>query len=114
MTNTEEKAIIGNRRRQELTTRTKDRIYYWSTVVPLVSMLLYLHSEYKDQLANNDRLIDVSNRQVEAKAASYTNFLTEQSIRQMNEIVKLEEHHKQEIGECVEFYSQVIEEIKNQ
>ena len=38
-----------------MTTRTKDRIYYWSTVVPLVSMLLYLHSEYKDQQAIIDR-----------------------------------------------------------
>ncbi len=97
-----------------MTTRTKDRIYYWSTVVPLVSMLLYLHSEYKDQQAINDRLMDVSNRQVEAMAVSYTELLNQQSIRQMNEIVKLEEHHKQEIGECVEFYTQVIEEIKNQ
>tara|TARA_Y100001938_G_C8057374_1_gene415218 strand:+ start:456 stop:692 length:237 start_codon:yes stop_codon:yes gene_type:complete len=76
-------------------------------------MLLYLHSEYKDQQVINDRLMDVSNRQVELMAASYTQLLTEQSIRQMNEIVKLEEHHKQEIGECVEFYTQVIEEIKN-
>jgi|TARA_Y100000361_G_scaffold131096_1_gene127551 hypothetical protein len=77
-------------------------------------MLLYLHSEYKDQQAINDRLMDVSNRQVEAMATSYTQLLNQQSIRQMNEIVKLEEHHKQEIGECVEFYTQVIEEIKNQ
>ena len=58
--------------------------------------------------------MDVSNRQVEAMATSYTQLLSQQSIRQMNEIVKLEEHHKQEIGECVEFYTQVIEEIKNQ
>ena len=77
-------------------------------------MLLYLHSEYKDQQAINDRLMDVSNRQVEVMAVSYTELLNQQSIRQMNEIVKLEEHHKQEIGECVEFYTQVIEEIKNQ
>ena len=58
--------------------------------------------------------MDVSNRQVEAMATSYTQLLNQQSIRQMNEIVKLEKHHKQEIGECVEFYTQVIEEIKNQ
>ena len=54
-------------------------------------MLLYLHSEYKDQQAINDRLMDVSNRQVEAMAVSYTELLNQQSIRQMNEIVKLEE-----------------------
>jgi hypothetical protein len=77
-------------------------------------MLLYLHGEYKDQQAITDRLMNVTNRQVEAMATSYTELLNQQSIRQMNEIVKLEEHHKQEIGECVEFYTQVIEEIKNQ
>jgi len=77
-------------------------------------MLLYLHGEYKDQQAITDRLMNVSNRQVELMAASYTELLNQQSIRQMDEIVKLEEHHKQEIGECVEFYTQVIEEIKNQ
>ena len=45
-------------------------------------------------------------------AASYTNLLNEQSMRFMAEIVELEEHHKKEIGECVQFYTIALEEAK--
>ena len=55
----------------------------------IVNTWLYLHGEYKDQQAITDRLMNVTNRQVEAMATSYTELLNQQSIRQMNEIVKL-------------------------
>ena len=91
----------------------KERLYYWGTVVPLTAMLLYVHAEYKDQKAIIDRLHNISNRQVEIMAASYTGLLTELSKRHAEEIIKLEQHHRQEVGECVEFYDRVIKETKD-
>ena len=45
-------------------------------------------------------------------AESYTNLLNEQSMRFMAEIVELEEHHKKEIGECVQLYTIALEEAR--
>ncbi len=88
----------------------KNRLYYWGTVVPLSAMLLYMHAQYKDQQAIIDKQHNISNRQVEIMAASYTELLTELSKRHADEIVKLQEHHKKEIGECVAFYDQALSE----
>ena len=91
----------------------KNRLYYWGTVVPLAALCLYVHAEYKDQQAIIDRQHDISNRQVEIMAATYTSLLITQSKRHADEIVTLETHHKKEIGECVEFYSRALDEAKN-
>lgn len=91
----------------------KERLYYWGTVVPLVTLCLYVHAEYKDQQATIDRMHNISNRQVEIMAATYTDLLTELSKRHAEEIIKLEQHHRQEVGECIMFYDRVIEEAKD-
>ena len=91
----------------------KERLFYWGTVVPLAALCLYVHAEYKDQQSIIDRQHDISNRQVEIMAASYTELLTELSKRHAEEVVKLEQHHRQEIGECIEFYDRVIKETKD-
>ena len=90
----------------------KERLYYWLTVLPLAAMFLYLYAQYKDQQQINDRLHKISNRQVEIMGASYTELLNKQSIKHTNEILKLKEHHKQEIGECVAFYDRALDEAK--
>ena len=95
-----------------MTTKTKDRIYYWATVLPLLVVIGVLNSHNKDQEQVIDRLHATSNRQVELMAASYTKLLNEQSLRFTAEIVELEEHHKKEIGECVQFYTIALEEAK--
>ena len=91
----------------------KNRLYYWGTVVPLAALCLYVHAEYKDQQSIIDRQHDISNRQVEIMAASYTELLTELSKRHAEEVVKLEQHHRQEIGECIEFYDRVVKETED-
>ena len=91
----------------------KERLFYWGTVVPLAALCLYVHAEYKDQQAIIDRQQNLSNRQVEIMAASYTELLTELSKRHAEEVVKLEQHHRQEIGECIEFYDRVVKETED-
>mgnify|MGYP000014172058 FL=1 len=92
----------------------KERAFYWLTVLPLLGMLIYLHGEYKDQEAIIDRMHKMGNRQLEVMATSYAELVSLQAMRHMDEIIKIEEHHKQEIGECVEFYTQALEEAKKQ
>ena len=95
-----------------MTTKTKDRILYWGTVLPLLVVIGLLNSHSKDQEQIIESLHTISNTQVELMAASYTNLLNEQSMRFMAEIVELEEHHKKEIGECVQFYTIALEEAR--
>ena len=88
----------------------KERAFYWLTVLPLLGMLIYLHGEYKDQEAIIDRMHKISNRQVEVMATSYAELVSLQAMRHTDEILKIEEHHKQEIKELIDFYT---EEVKN-
>ena len=73
-------------------------------------MLLYVHAEYKDQQAIIDRQHDVSNRQVEIMAASYTELLTELSKRHAEEIVTREQHHREEVNEVLTHAQEMIDE----
>ena len=88
----------------------KERMFYWLTVLPLAGMLIYLHGEYKDQEAIIDRMHKVGNIQLEVMATSYAELVSLQAMRHTDEILKIEEHHKQEIKELIEFYT---EEVKN-
>ena len=96
-----------------MTSRTKDRLYFWGTVVPLASMLLYVYSEYKDREGIINRQLELSNRQLELMATSYTKLVIKQSELHADEIIKLEQHHRQEVGECIMFYDRVIKEAKD-
>ena len=73
-------------------------------------MIVYTYSEYKDREAIIDRMHKVGNSQLQAMAASYTELVSLQAMRHTDEILKIEEHHKQEIKELIEFYT---EEVKN-
>ena len=46
-------------------------------------------------------------------AASYTELLNQQSIRQMIEIGKIEQHHREEVAEVMEFYETELNGSKN-
>ena len=90
--------------------KTKERLFYWLTVLPLTAMIVYTYSEYKDQEVIIDRMHKVGNRQLEVMATSYAELVSLQAMRHTDEILKIEEHHKQEIKELIEFYT---EEVKN-
>ena len=90
----------------------KERLFYWGTVVPLTAMLLYVHAEYKDQQAIIDRQLELSNRQLELMAGSYTKLVIKQSELHADEIIKLEQHHRQEVGEIIEHSQLMLEEVK--
>jgi len=88
----------------------KERLFYWLTVLPLAAMIVYTYSEYKDQETIIDRMHKVGNRQLEVMATSYAELVSLQAMRHTDEILKIEEHHKQEIRELIDFYT---EEVKN-
>ena len=90
----------------------KNRLYYWGTVVPLMAMLLYVHSEYRDQQAIIDRQYTVSNRQFEIMGASYVKMLNAQSKRHDEELAKIMHHHGEEVREVIEQTQRMIEESK--
>ena len=75
--------------------------------------MIYLHGEYKDREAIIERMHKLNNRQLEVMAASYTELLNQQSIRQMVEIGKIEQHHREEVAEVMEFYETELNGSKN-
>ena len=75
-------------------------------------MLLYVHSEYRDQQAIIDRQYTVSNRQFEIMGASYVKMLNAQSKRHDEELAKIMHHHGEEVREVIEQTQRMIEESK--
>ena len=90
----------------------KNRLYYWGTVVPLTAMLLYMHSEYRDQQSIIDRQYNISNRQLQAAGANYIKMLNAQSNRHDEELAKIMQHHGEEVREIIEHSQQMLEEAK--
>lgn len=94
-------------------TRNKERLFFWGTVTLLVAMLLFTYFEYKDQESLVKKGHKISNRQILLAAKSYKQTLDRIKLQHQIEIWKIEEHHRKEIGECVSFYNETIEELKN-
>ena len=89
------------------------RLIYWSAVTLLTAMLVYTYHEYKDQEALVDRVLKTSNRQLELAGKSHKKIIESMKMRHQANIIHMEHHHRQEIGECVEFYTRALEEVKN-
>lgn len=77
--------------------KIKDQLFYWSAITIISGMLIYSHKEYKEQEKIVERLHSVSNRQVEIMAASYNSLLNQLSVKHAEEVVYLQEQHKQEL-----------------
>ena len=88
------------------------RIQYWCTVIPLLAILLYTWSEYKDQ----EKLIEdgqrIYNRQLTLTGQSHIKKMEDLKMRHMAHVIHQQHHHQQEIGGLVEFYGNVIKEIE--
>ena len=93
---------------------TNHQLFYWSAFVPLVAMLLCTYSEYKNQEALVENGQRIYNRQLTLTGQSHVKKIEDLKMRHMAHIIHQQHHHRQEIGGLVEFYSNVIEEIKNE
>ena len=92
--------------------KVKVKLIYWGSVIPLFGIIVYLYGEYKQQEHNIDRYHSISNRQAQIISKHFTDLLFKQSELHADQLISLENHHKQEIGECIEFYSRVLDEAE--
>ena len=92
--------------------KVKVRLIYWGSVIPLFGIIVYMYGEYKQQEHNIDRYNSISNRQVQIISKHFTDLLVKQSELHVDQLIEMENHHKQEIDECVEFYGRVLDEAK--
>jgi len=75
--------------------------------------VLYSYSKEMERIVYHTH--EKSNRQIQLTVDHWHKQITlkNKKIKLLeNQMIELEEHHKQEIGECVEFYAQALEEAK--
>jgi len=91
------------------------KLYYWITVVPLIISAGVLFSLYSQQVDTNKDAQKIFNKQLQAWGYMHTQSVVryEEKIKLLERhAVNMEEHHKKEIGEVVKFYTDVLEEAK--
>ena len=91
----------------------KERIYYWISIVIIAIFFIALYGQYLDLEQTLDDSQRISNRQMSMTVHSWNSktLSRDEKIKLLEkQMVELEEHHKQEITELIEFYT---EEIKN-
>ena len=95
-----------------MTSRMKDRLYYWGTVVPLTAMLLYMHAEYRDQGNEMLRMQNIQSRQLEIIGISHQGAMSRLEKEFQDDLIKIEQHHREEVNEVIEQTQRMIEESK--
>jgi hypothetical protein len=94
----------------------KERLYYWISMAIMAIFFILLYSQYLDL----EQVLDDSHRKFNRQLSVIDRHWLNTSLRKDEKInllekqmIELEERHKQEIGECVEFYTTALEEAKN-
>jgi len=92
---------------------TENKIFYWCVIIPLVLIIAYLHNKGNDNERDHEREIATERKfnssRIDNMAQYYAELTAEQSKLHMAQIVKIENHHKKEIEQCIEYYHLEIE-----
>jgi len=91
------------------------RVFYWIIMSIILVMFGMLYEQYVDLEETLYRTHRVSSRQAQLSTKSwYDKVLTKSKKIELLEqhILFAEEHHIKEIGECIEYYTNALEEAK--
>ena len=90
----------------------KQRLFYYGTLVPLLTMFGLMYAEYQDgkQLAVDTQ--KAANRQIELLTLSSQSRIDDQSMRHMAIVHKLQCSQQHDIDALITHYSTVIDEIR--
>ena len=97
--------MIGNKKKSGLTTKIKDRVYYWVSISILVTMIVVLCYHTKEL----DEIIDYSHEQSNRQIATTVDHryqqvhIRDEKIKLIErDIVMMQKHHLEEIMEVIE------------
>ena len=94
---------------KKLIETNKHRVFFYGTLVPLLTMLGLTYVEYRD---SKQLVVDVqkaANRSIELLSRSSQNRINDQAMRHMAITHKLQCSHHQEMDELVIHYSKIID-----
>ena len=99
------------------------KLYYWIIPMPLITLAGVLFIMYSSEARFNEVLqVDAEiqnsafNKQLQALGYMHTQSIVayEEKIKILERhVVEMDERHKEEIGEVVKFYTDVLEEAKD-
>ena len=96
---------------KKLIETNKHRVFFYGTLVPLLTMLGLTYVEYRD---SKQLVVDVqkaANRSIELLSRSSQNRINDQAMRHMAITHKLQCSHHQEMDELVIHYSKIIDKV---
>ena len=91
----------------------RQRLFYYGTLVPLLTMFGLMYAEYQDgkQLAVDTQ--KAANRQIELLTLSSQSKIDDQSMRHMAIVHKLQCSQQHDIDALITYYSDIIHENEN-
>jgi len=90
------------------------RLLYYGTVVPLIGLIVLVRADSINTEAIAEETMRVSNRQVSVISTVHMNEIERMHNTYAKEIQKLAQEHKLELGECITFYEQALDEANRE
>ena len=86
------------------------RPFYYGTVLPLIGLIVLVRADSIETEAMAEETMRVSNRQISVMSSVHVSEIERVHNQYAKEIQKLAQEHKLELGECISFYEQALNE----
>ena len=90
----------------------KKRLFYYGTLVPLLTLLGLTYVEYEDSKQLTADVQKTSNRSIELLSQSSQNRINDQAMRHMAIIHKLQCSQQHDIDALITYYTDIIHNTK--
>ena len=90
------------------------RLLYYGTVVPLIGLIVLVRADSINTEAIAEETMRLSNRQVSVMSNVHVSEIERVHNQYAKEIQKLAQEHKLELGECITFYEQALDEANRE
>ncbi len=92
----------------------KPRLLYYGTVLPLIGLIVLVRANSINTEAMAEETMRVSNRQVSVMSNVHVSEIERVHNQYAKQIQKLAQEHKLELGECITFYEQALDEANRE
>lgn len=90
------------------------RLLYYGTVIPLISLIVLVRADSINVESVAEETMRVSNRQVSVMSNVHIYEIERVHNEYAKQIQKLAQEHKLELGECITFYEQALDEANRE
>lgn len=90
------------------------RLFFYGTALPLIGLIVLVRADSIETEAMAEEMMQVSNRQVSVMSNVHVSEIERVHNQYAKEIQKLAQEHKLELGECISFYEQALNEANKE